>query len=437
MSPVATAVRTIVLPELTPWQRRAADEARRFNVLACGRRSGKTTLGLDRLIHPALRGLPVAWCGPTYGTLADVWRDAKDILADVIVHTSEQEKRLELVSGGSIKMWSLDEPDSIRGRAYARIVVDEAAMVPNLEGIWTKVLRPELTDYKGDAWFLSTPKGLNYFHTLYQLGQRNAQNPAAENPEWSAWRFPTSENPLIDPAEIEDARRQLPERTFAQEYLAEFLEDGGAVFRNVHRAATAVRQEKAMDETQPPLYRRHSYAFGIDWARSLDFSVVMILDLDLKALVYMGRWNQVDYALQMARVKILADAFQPIVILSESNGPGDPVNDQLRKINTPWGPEKRLPVRDVFMTQTIKQQMIEGLSAAFDTGQIRILNDETLIGELLSYASERLPSGKLRYSAPEGMHDDCVMAAAIAWSAMRRQRPKMRVTPQGTSVFRV
>ena len=88
----------------------------------------------------------------------------------IITHTSKQDHRFEIVGGGSFQMWSLDSADTVRGRKYALALIDEAAMVPNLEDAWNAVIRPTLTDYEGEADFYSTPKGLNYFYTLFGRG---------------------------------------------------------------------------------------------------------------------------------------------------------------------------------------------------------------------------------------------------------------------------
>jgi phage terminase large subunit-like protein len=134
----------------TPHRAQAAiiQKAKRFNVICCGRRFGKTMLGMDRLIHPALQGKPVAWFSPTYKVLSDTWRQLRSTLGPVIRDKSEQEKRLELINGGVVELWSLDSPDSGRGRKYAAVVIDEAAMIPSLEEAWQESIRPTLTDYR-------------------------------------------------------------------------------------------------------------------------------------------------------------------------------------------------------------------------------------------------------------------------------------------------
>lgn|SRR5690242_12846787 len=163
-----------------------------------------------QLIHPALQGKPVAWFAPNYRLLSDVWRILQSMLQPVIVGVNQQERRLELRGGGIIEMWSLDSPDSGRGRAYAVVVIDEAAMVPNLEQVWQQTIRPMLTDFLGEAWFLSTPKGMNYFKTLFDRGQDPTKG------DWMSWQMPTSENPHIEPGEIEAARLDMTEAAFNQ-----------------------------------------------------------------------------------------------------------------------------------------------------------------------------------------------------------------------------
>lgn len=210
---------SLKLPKLHRGQRIVAREARRFNVLACGRRFGKSTFGEDRLIHPALDGYPTAWFSPTYKMLSEIWRDLQSRLRDITRYTNMQERRIELITGGSIEMWSLDKPDVARGRKYKRVVIDEAGIIRYLADAWQAVIRPTLADYRGDAFLLGTPKGDNFFKQAFEFGQSD------DFPDWQSWQMPTSTNPLILPEEIESLRRELPARLFEQEILARFIGD--------------------------------------------------------------------------------------------------------------------------------------------------------------------------------------------------------------------
>jgi predicted phage terminase large subunit-like protein len=220
---------TVRRPKLYPAQREIEREARRFNVLACGRRWGKTTYGVRRLMRLACNdGMPVAYFAPTYGMVTEVWREYIRRLRPVTVRMNASQHRLELITGGVLDMWSLDSPDAARGRKYAQVVIDEAAMIPDLLETFNMVIRPTLADYSGGADFYSTPRGFNDFFTLYTRGDpKNADR----SPEWAAWQQPTSSNPFIAPSEIEAMRAELTSLQYSQEVLAEFVNLEGGLFK--------------------------------------------------------------------------------------------------------------------------------------------------------------------------------------------------------------
>ena len=223
----------VVRPKLHPAQRQVRAEARRYNVLACARRWGKTTMGTVLVTEAIRQRVPSAWFAATNKLQAEAWRDVVKMVAPITTHISQQDHRIEFMGGATFEMWSLEGTGAGRGRKYGRVIVDEGASVRDLETAWNEAIRPTLTDYQGDAWFLGTPKGRDYFWTLWMRGQD------AGAPEWMSWQMPTVTNPYINPAEVEAARLDMPERAFRQEYLAEFIEDGAGVFRRVREAATA------------------------------------------------------------------------------------------------------------------------------------------------------------------------------------------------------
>lgn len=246
------------LNELHPGQVKVMLEADRFNTLCCGRRWGKTSLCEDLLLSPdderygALNGFPVGYFAPTYKMLMEVWRQMNNICYSIIASKSETEKRIELLGGGIIDFWSMDAPDSIRGRKYKRVVLDEAAVAPNLKATWTEVIRPMLTDMQGDAWFLSTPKGRNnYFYELFTNPEKY-QN-------WRSWQLPTINNPYISPKEVEEAQGQLDPLTFAQEYLASFVTE------NLNAWAYCYSSEKHLGKTA--LDKKYEVYLSFDFNR--------------------------------------------------------------------------------------------------------------------------------------------------------------------------
>ena len=220
-----------------PAQEQIAAEARRFSVACCGRRFGKSRLGEDLCADPLLDGKPVGFFSPTYKMLSELFREMVETFAPVTESVNQSEHRLELITGGVLEMWSLDAPESIRGRHYRRIIVDECAVVRGLMPIWDLILRPTLIDLEGDAFFFSTPKGLGDFQTLYDYGQDDAY------PEWASWRFPSSANPYLPVAEIESMRRTMPAHAYEQEILARFIDEvSGALWRLAMIDACRVRE---------------------------------------------------------------------------------------------------------------------------------------------------------------------------------------------------
>jgi phage FluMu gp28-like protein len=331
--------------------------------------------------------------------LQEVWRELRTTLLPLTARVNAQEHRIELVTGAVLDLWSLDNPDVARGRRYARVILDEAALVRDLERAWQQVIRPTLTDFEGDAWFLSTPKGLNFFHALWQLGQ----DPASRQAGWRSWRFSTASNPHLPAAEIARARQELPERVFAQEYLAKFVADTAGVFRRVLANATAAWQERAVPG--------HQYVVGVDWAKHEDFTVFAVIDCTLSALVHLDRFQQIDYTVQRGRLAALVERFRPRTIVAERNAMGEPILEDLLRAG--------LPVQPFTTTQASKAAAIEALALAFERDALQIVPDPVLISELEAYETVRTPGGLLRYTAPAGLHDDCVMALALAWTAAR------------------
>ena len=368
----------------------------RFKVVSAGRRFGKTRLAVMECLNVANERGRAWWVSPSYKTSEVGWRPLRQIArripgADIKL----VDKTVTLPGGGFVAVRSADNPDSLRGEGLDFVVMDECAFMQ--KEAWTEAIRPALSDRLGKALFISTPKGRNWFWENYQRGINEEQG-------WQSWTYPTASNPFIDKGEIEAAKRDLPEIIFRQEYLAEFVDDQGGVFRRVQEAAVLSPSEPEKDK---------QYVAGVDVAASVDYTVVTVMDAESKEMVYIDRFNRVDYPVLIDRLAAIYARYHMTSMVVESNSIGRPVIDELVS--------RGLNIVPFTTTSATKQTIIQGLQNAFENAQIKVLNDAVLIGELLSFESKRSASGSFSYSAPDGMHDDTVMSLAIAWSGMQER----------------
>lgn len=372
----------VTLPTRHRAQAQIVAEAKRFNVLQCGRRFGKTTLGEDLALDPALDGEPVGWFAPTYKLLDEPWRHLLRLTAGLPRTVDRQQHRISFPWGGSIDFWTMDKDDPGRSYKYARVIIDEAGIVKNLEAVWTEAIRATLTDLKGDAWFLGTPKGRNYFHQLFVKGQTG-------EPGWKSWRFATVDNPFIDPAEVEDAEQGLPEAAFKQEFLGEPADDAGNPF-----GLDAIRDCIA------PLSSRPVVAWGWDLARAVDWTAGVGLDAEGRTAAFERFQHPWEPTIRQIR-----DATGQVPALVDSTGVGDAVVEALQKGSA--GNYEGFK----FSSQS-KQQLMEGLAVAIQRRAVRFPAGP-IVHELEAFQYEYTRTG-VRYEGPPGTHDDCVMALALA-----------------------
>ena len=142
---------------------------------------------------------------------------------------NEVELSITLKNGSVIELKGAENPDALRGVKLRGLVIDEIASIRNWGWLWSEVLRPTLTDYEAPALFISTPKGYNHFFELYQAGQQTGMG------TYRSWRFTSYDNPYIPKGEIDNAKNELTEDTFAQEYMADFRKYTGLVYKDFQR----------------------------------------------------------------------------------------------------------------------------------------------------------------------------------------------------------
>ena len=372
----------------------------RFRVLNCGRQLGKSTAALIALVREAERtkGGVYYWIWPSYPTGHTGCEMLRTACAGIKWTVSEGRRRVQSPHGAAIWIKSADNPDGLRGIGLRGAVLDECREMSGR--LWPEIIRPALAAAQGWAMFLSTPRGFDWFHALYQ----NALDNGAGG-EWAAWTHPTADNPAIDCAELASIEATTPSLIWRQEYLADF---GAGAELGVFRG---VRDCIYIGESDTPLaHKGHRVVMGVDFAQSTDFTALSIMCADCKRQMELDRFNRMEWAIVRARIKAAAERWGVTHIEAESNSIGGPNIEALQADG--------LPVRGFETTATSKPPIIQSLALAFERREIAILNNAVQLSELESY--ETKPSkatGRPTYSAPEGMHDDTVIALALAWRA--------------------
>jgi phage terminase large subunit-like protein len=212
--------------KLLPWQQQVWNDQSRFKVVAAGRRTGKSRLAAWMLIVEALqadRG-NVWYVAPTQGQARDImWLTLLELGNPVIESSHVNNMQIKLVNGAVISLKGADRPETMRGVSLKFVVLDEYAdMKPS---VFEQILRPALADLKGKSLFIGTPMGRNHFYELYNYGDKN------DDKEYKSWHFTSFDNPLLDPKEIEAAKKSMSSFAFRTEFMASFEAASGGIFK--------------------------------------------------------------------------------------------------------------------------------------------------------------------------------------------------------------
>lgn len=388
---------TLHLPTPYPMQDSILNSPAKRKVIVAGRRAGKTTIAACIASERFIDGDTVILTSTTQDQADVFWRKVKEWISPLIQHkviTKNETKRLMLMpNGGRLRVKTGSNPDVLRGDDADLIVFDECALLN--PDTWYTVAAPMLADRGGDAVFISSPQRRNWFYLLYQ---KALQEQANGSDYWQAWHFSTLANPYLDQRAVAALAEDMTEDAYRQEILAEFLEGSGQVFRRIREAATLTRSE--------PYAGR--FVMGVDWAQTKDYTALIVLDSDTGKMVDYDHFNKQDWALQRGRLTNMAQKWTPHIIMAEANSIGSPNIEALQR--------EGLPVKAFTTTATTKPPLIESLVLAFERGDIHIIDTPLLVGELEAYERKVSPlTGHSQYSAPDGLHDDMVIALALAW----------------------
>lgn len=300
---------------------------------------------------------------------------------------------------------STTEPMSLLGEELDICILDEAALIP--EKVYYQYIYP-LTISKSrntKTYLISTPRGKNWFQKLFIRLK-------AEN---SSFQFSSLDGVETDIEKLDLIRQTTPDLLFRQEYLAEFLDEAGTVFKDL---------EQIISGTTEDAINGHNYVMGVDLGQMDDYTAISIFDLETHRLVHQDRFRGIEYPLQKEHIIAKARRYNNARVIIDATGVGKPIYQDLGQSGT--------FVEDFVFSGKTKDELIGNLIVFTKEKYITIPNIEYLVDELKAFeyqyinetTGERLRNPK--YSAPKGQHDDCVISLALACWGLQMEKPQQK-----------
>lgn len=362
-----------------------------WTIVCAGRQSGKSKLAKYQTVKWAYENdnALIWYVTPSEGQSRKVYLEMIEILMPMGVITkklcSKGNIMIELNNKAKIEFKSAAAEDTLRGSSIAFLVLDECAFIKR-ETIEV-ILLPSMNVTGKKILVCSTPQGKNYFYELWMRGKNG-------NPDYKSFKFTSLDNPIANKKTIADAKLTLPEEMFNQEYMAEWT-DGAAVFKHISELAVLEPISKPLQNT--------SYYIGIDIGLINDYTVISVLN-DKGQMVWIDRFRGIETPDVIKRIEAANSLFKPKKISIEANNQGLPIIQSLS-----------IQVDSFQTTEDSKSEIINQLMAAFSSREIQILNNEDLKTELTAFIFEYSKSGRVKFHAANGFHDDMVMSLAIAY----------------------
>lgn len=379
-------------PWLYPKQRAFLYAPERYSIVEASTKTGKTVGCLVWLFEQAaIHGAPGRnywWVAPVFPQAKIAFRRLKRYIPRHLFTANESEYTITLPNGAVIWFKGADRPDTLYGEDVYAAVIDESTRCK--EEAWHAV-RSTLTATRGPLRIIGNVKGRKNW--AFQMA-RKAEAGAPDMAYFKLTAYDAVEGGVLDMEEVEDAKRTLPDHVFRELYLAEPSDDGGNPFGLSAIAAAVIEAPSALPVV----------AYGLDLAKSQDWTVLYGLDREGRE-AHFERW-QGPWRETIRRVR---ERVGRTPCLVDSTGVGDPVLEALQE----GGGHN---FRGFKFTSASKQQLMEGLAVAIHRQEVRIASREVVV-ELENFEYEYTRTG-VRYSAPEGLHDDCVCALALAVEAL-------------------
>lgn len=374
-----------------------------WTVCIAGRQSGKSLAAENQAIYWALSDprCLIWYVMPTEGQVLEKYNDILKMVpneSNLIKSHKATKGAIEIIwnNGSRIQFKSASSGDNLRGATVNYMIIDEAAWIKE-ETMMTSIM-PTLNVGGKKGLIISTPKGKNWLFNWYLKGLDK------NNKDYRSLKFTSNDNPFANKAIIEMAKSNTPEEYFNQEYMAEFV-DSASVFRNIDEISILTLQSEPLNG--------EVYHAGIDIGMLHDDTVISVLN-NKGEMVYYDAFTKLETPELKERLLVTLRKWNPISCLIEENNQGLVI---LQLLGREWP-----NITGFVTTNESKGEIINQLIAAFSSKEIKLIKDDKLQLQLQGFIFEMTSTGKVRYKAANGFHDDMVMSLAIAWESFVKNK---------------
>lgn len=334
-----------------------------------------------------------------------MWRDPEMLPKYLPIGSYLKKNDTDLVyyfhNGAVLGIKGSDSPDSLRGPNPLGVVLDEYALIK--PEVWEEILAPIMfANPSSWIWFIGTPKPVGaHFNKLHKEACGGKEG-------WFGLTLSVHETNLLSEEILKEARDNMTEASYEQEYLCKQYEKDGVVFRGIDKCIEGV-----YDHQKIIFGANEKVVFGIDLAKYVDWTVIIGISRRTNKIIYFDRFNQIDYNLQKAKIEAVLRRFNNARAYIDATGVGDPIVEDLMS--------RGLNVEGVVITENEKKNLISNLSLFIEQRKIKIPLINELLNELRIFGYEvSHDTHRMKYGAPSGFHDDCVLALAFAVKGLDR-----------------
>lgn len=397
---------------------------------------GKTLWLVCEILIPYMEAHPgakIMWVAPTYQTamspIEDVFRGTDEATGNRWIpdydSTGARLWEFKTTVAGPVLTWwngatvtfkSADAPESIVSRGYNFIIIDEAALIE--ERVFTQQILGTARKAGIKIFMITSPRGKKHWTYKYFL---KGQDPKETN--YLSFQQPYTKNPHFSPV-LASLIKDLPDWLYRQEYLAEFIDDGDSVFRGLEHvmdgpevsfpsqqqewfnAVSDVVLHKGTEHELTRTAEDRRFVVALDLAKSVDYTVLYVMDMENGSCVYYKRMNKVDYKQVVKEAGEICRKYNNADLIFDATGVGAGIADFLETEDVTAHP--------YIFTNESKQDLIHRLALSIEYQEIKIPNIITIKNELSVFTYTLTRTGKISYNAPAGYNDDIVIAIALA-----------------------